>query len=515
MLEEPADQSYALFEMKGKPTKALLAIQDLTELHRTGALLSEIFNNTHMQIVYLDTDFNFVRVNRAYAEACRHDPDFFTGKNLFELHPNPENEAIFRRVRDTGETFSISEKPFQFPQQPERGVIYRDWSLHPLTDAGGEMEGILFCLLDATERVVVRQQLIDSERQYRELVENANSIILRITPDYRILFFNEYAQNFFGYSTGEVLGQTVFDTIIPEVDSGGQDLRKMMEEITAHPEIHGTNENENICKDGRRVRVHWSNRAIRDAQGDVSEILCVGTDITERHRLECEARLYRRRLRRLADRLATVEEQERHRISTHLHDTVIQTLSLSNIRLGGVQAAVDAAGLTDVLKKVETVRKLLVAGIAECRGLMADLAPPLLYEVGIGSALRDFASKQQEVYGQDITVEADDQLNGLDNARRGLLFQSAREFVMNAMKHAGPCRIAIRVSMTGANAMVEVRDTGIGFDPATANLFEADDDGGFGLFNIRERVHSLGGRVHIESSPGQGTTACIVVPAAG
>lgn len=86
---------------------------------------------------------------------------------------------------------------------------------------------------------------------------------------------------------------------------------------------------------------------------------------------------------------------------------------------------------------------------------------------------------------------------------------------MNAMKHAGPCQIAIRVILTDTNAMVEVRDTGIGFDPATANLFEADDDGGFGLFNIRERVHSLGGQIDIESSPGLGTTARIVVSIAG
>lgn len=501
--------------MNEKTSKAHLAHKDVTELHHAGALLSEIFNNTYMLIAHLDVDFNYVLVNRAYAEACHRDPDSFIGKNIFEMYPDPATEAIFHQVRDTGQALQISEQPFAFLNQPDRSITYWDGSLHHLRSADGEMQGILFYLLDATERVRARQRLVDSERQYRELVENANSIILRITPDGRIMFFNEYAQHFFGFSSEEVMGKAVFDTILPEIDSKGQDLRKMMEAIIAAPEIHLSNDNENICKDGRRVRIHWSNRAIRNDQGEVQEILRVGTDITERHRLECEAELYRRRLRQLADRLATVAEQERHRISTHLHDTVIQTLSLGNIRLGGVQAAVDAAGLVDTLGKVESVRTLLVSGIAECRGLMADLTPPLLYELGIGAALRDFADKQQERFGQYISVEADDPLTVLDNARRGILFQSAREFVVNAMKHAGPCRIAIRVFITGADAIVEVRDTGIGFDPAIVHLFEADDDGGFGLFNVRERVHSLGGRIDIESSPGQGTTARIAVPAAG
>lgn len=499
---------------QGKPPMVLLTLKDVTELHRTGALLSEIFDSTHMQIAYLDTDFNFVRVNRAYAEACRCDPQCFVGKNHFNLYPHPENEAIFRKVREMGEPFSITEKPFEFPGQPERGVTYWDWSLHPLMDAGGEIQGILFCLLDATERVRARQRLVDSERQYRELVENANSIIMRITPDHRITFFNEYAQTFFGYSTEEILGQSVLATIVPEIDSEGKDLRKLTEEISAHPELHMSSSNDNICKDGRRVHVHWTNRAIRDEQGEVKEILCVGTDITQRHRLERETNIYRQRLRQLADRLARAEEQERRRISSHIHDTIIQTLSLGNVRLGGVRAAVDTAGLVEEHKSIEQVRKLLDTGITECRALMGDLTPPLLYEVGLGSALRSFADKQRELHGQDISVEVSDQISALDDARRGLLFQSARELVMNALKHAGPCRIGICVSLDGTDAVVEVQDTGKGFDTADDGLFEVDDDGGFGLFNIRERVHGLGGRLDIESIPGKGTIVRVTVPVA-
>jgi len=482
-------------------------------LEESNAILERIFDSTHMCIVYLDQEFNFVRVNRAYAEACQHEPKFFQGKNHFALYPHAENEAIFRRVVATGSPFEAHEKPFDFPDHPEWGMTYWDWTLRPLRGGQGRVEGLLFCLLDRTDRVRARQSLVESERRYRELVENANSIIMRTTPEHNIVFFNEYAQTFFGYAADEVLGKNVVGTIAPPVDSEGRDLRRMVREITAQPEAYAGNENENMCKDGRRVWVHWANRAVRDDRGQVKEILCVGTDITERKRMEMEAEVYRRRLRELADRLAATEEEERRRVSTHIHDTVIQTLSLSNIRLGSVRKSAEAAGLAEHCEKVDQVRELLDTGIAECRGLMADLTPPLLYELGLGAALRDFAKKQQAIHGIAMDVEEDEHPKPLDEARRGLLFQAARELVVNAVKHASPTKIQISLSRDDEGVCLQVHDTGRGFDPASLDKHVADfEKGGFGLFNIRERLRSLGGKFELASAPGKGTTVTVRMP---
>lgn len=498
---------------KGTHINAVLTLKDVTELHQTNELLNKIFDNTHMQIVYLDTRFNYIRVNRTYAEACGHELDFFADKNYFDLYSNPENEAIFREVRDTGKPFAVHEQMFKCPDQPDSEVTYWDWSLRPIRRDNGMIEGILFCRMDVTERVRTRRKLVESEHKYRELVENANSIIMRITPDHRILFFNEYAQHFFGYSTEEILGRSVIGTIAPLIDSEGRNLLKMTKKITAHPELHGSNENENIRKDGRRVWIHWSNRAIRDKHGAVREILCVGTDVTERRKLEREALAYRRRLQRLADRLAATEEEERRNIATHIHDTVVQTLSLSNIRLGGVSTELEGAGMTEQREKVESVRQLLDQGIKECRGLMEDLVPALLYEVGINAALRDFARKQSKLTGISIRVDEADCPKPIDDTLAGLLFQCARELIMNAEKHAKPGEIRVSVSYTNEHIELRVQDNGRGFDPA--ELDEAKHnrtDGGFGLFNIRGRLHGLNGRLDINSAPGKGTIATIQTP---
>ncbi|MCJ7788753.1 MAG: PAS domain S-box protein [Candidatus Atribacteria bacterium] len=119
------------------------------------------------------------------------------------------------------------------------------------------------------------QMLYVSEDKYRQLVENADCIILRMDKDDRITFFNEFAQKFYGYTEREILGKNIIGTIIPEENKFG-------------PGFYTARENENICKNGRRVWVSWANKAIRDEDGNVTEILCVGHDITERKHMEDE-----------------------------------------------------------------------------------------------------------------------------------------------------------------------------------------------------------------------------------
>jgi PAS domain S-box-containing protein len=95
-------------------------------LLQSNQILSGVLEHTHMMTVFLDTQFNFIWVNRAYADTCKHEPDFFPGKNHFNLYPHEENHAIFQRVVDTGEPFFAAAKPFEFPNQPERGITYWD-----------------------------------------------------------------------------------------------------------------------------------------------------------------------------------------------------------------------------------------------------------------------------------------------------------------------------------------------------------------------------------------------------
>ena len=132
----------------------------------------------------------------------------------------------------------------------------------------------------------MEERLRESEQKYRELVQNANSIIMRITPHGKITFFNEFAQSFFGYTDAEIIGNSLMGTIIPQYESTGRDLDTLINDLLQHPDRYQYNEYENIRKNGERVWVAWTNKAITDSTGHLQEILSIGTDITERKRTE-------------------------------------------------------------------------------------------------------------------------------------------------------------------------------------------------------------------------------------
>lgn len=128
--------------------------------------------------------------------------------------------------------------------------------------------------------------LASSVPNYRELVESTNSIIIRMDMAGRMIFCNEFARRFFGYERDELLGQPIVDTIVPQIESTGRDMRRVIAAICADPDRHALSENENITRDGRRVWVSWANKALSVVPGQEPEILCVGQDITEKKRLQ-------------------------------------------------------------------------------------------------------------------------------------------------------------------------------------------------------------------------------------
>ncbi len=175
-----------------------------------------------------------------------------------------------------------------------------------------EMQDLATAFNTMAEEIGKREEALrTSEEKYRELVQNANSIILRMNLDGTITFFNEYAQNFFGYSEGEILGRRVIGTIVPDSESAESDLSALVESVVRDPELRSAHEHENIRKNGDRVFVMWANRALLDGEGKVCGLLGVGTDISDRKRAEDALRQ---------------SEQEKAAILSSLRDVAVEYL---------------------------------------------------------------------------------------------------------------------------------------------------------------------------------------------
>ena len=114
-------------------------------------LMESFFESTLDCAVLLDRDFNFLRVNKSYADACGRDIVEFAGRNHFDVFPS-DAKAIFEQVVETRRPYSVQSRPFEFPDHPEWGATYWDWTLAPVLDERGEVEILVFCLHDVSER---------------------------------------------------------------------------------------------------------------------------------------------------------------------------------------------------------------------------------------------------------------------------------------------------------------------------------------------------------------------------
>lgn len=245
---------------------------------------------------------------------------------------------------------------------------------------------------------------------------------------------------------------------------------------------------------------------VEPATGTASSAILTLRDVTALRR-------YQANLRALTVRLIETEEEERLRISRFVHDMIIQNLSLSRIKLAGLVArleGIDRGGESEILRQVQS---LLDDTIDQSRSVMSDLTPPLLYEVGLSAALEELAAKFESQHGNAILVVDEGFPLDLSNPLRGLLFQSTRELIWNALKHAGPCTIRVRLGADDTTLRVVVEDDGRGFNPAVLDIHTAEA-ASFGLFNVRERLFGLGGNLDIRTREGDGTTASLTLPRA-
>jgi PAS domain S-box-containing protein len=163
-------------------------VEKLREAQAEGErnILQVIMENTRAHLAYLDPEFDFVAVNSTYVQGCGYSREELIGHNHFALFPNAANEATFERVRDTGEPVEFHAKPFEYPERPELGITYWDWTLTPVKNRDGEVEGLVLSLFDVTEQIRAQAEI---ESLSRFPSENPNPV-LRVGADGSILYAN-------------------------------------------------------------------------------------------------------------------------------------------------------------------------------------------------------------------------------------------------------------------------------------------------------------------------------------
>lgn len=215
-------------------------------------------------------------------------------------------------------------------------------------------------------------------------------------------------------------------------------------------------------------------------------------------------------LTRLQARMIEQHEEERRRLSLHLHDETAQVFAAVKLQLGVLREQTDPATADRLARALE----LIDTGMRSIRNVTRDLRPSLLDDLGLVPALRSLAASLAVRGGIAVEVDVPDAVAPLSEEAELALYRALQEALSNVVKHAGARRVSVRVASEGGMVILEVRDDGRGLG-GRVDLEGLEREGHMGLAGMRERITALGGSVEVRTAAEGGAALAVRVPATG
>ncbi len=325
---------------------------------------------------------------------------------------------------------------------------------------------------------------------YRTVFESAPDGILIVDEEGAIRDLNPAAVRMFGHAAEELIGESV-EALVPEGSRArhARQREAYAEEPIPRPMGIGM-ELEGRRRDGSLFPVEISLSPFRTAEGLF--VIAIVRDLTER-----------RRLRRFGAESLRAMEDERQRIARELHDDMAQRLSalLLMIRL------LDRAPGRERDETLQRMREQVLEAIEGVRRIARGLRPPALADAGLAAAIRAHVRELGRSSDLDLDLDLDPVDASLDEDQRLVVYRVVQEALNNVVRHARARRARVSVHRGAEAVVATVRDDGVGFRPDSLEYGE-----GLGLLGMEERAEMVGGAVHVESRPGEGTTIRLEIP---
>lgn len=483
-------------------------------LRQERALLASVMDTTDVMLVYLDRDFNFVWANQAYAETCRTTPEDLVGKNHFALYPHAENEAIFRRVRDSGTPAFFRDKPFEFPDQPERGTTYWDWSLTPHQDVDGRTAGFVFSLRETTAHIRAGQAARANAAKLSLLIEHVPAGIAMLDREMRYLAVSRRFLQYCDTSNGDIVGRSHYE-VFPDIpERWRENNRRGLAGETLRCE-----EDQFVRRDGRVEWVRWEITPWHDAAGRIGGIILFTEDVTAHKQAEN------------ALKAAKIEAERANEAKSRFLGAVSHDLRQP---IFAISLYVDT-----IETKFGAVEPEMVANLKGCVATLGDMLSNLMdlsrFDAGAVKAhprdfdvhalmakIVSFHAPRAHVKGLQFRVGRFDGLNGHTDP---VLFQRIlSNLVANALRYTEHGGVLIAPRRHAGKRWIEVWDTGIGI-PAdmTGEIFEEfrqlpqarngqPKGTGIGLTIVARTAALLDLEVRVRSSVGRGSLFAVELP---
>jgi PAS domain S-box-containing protein len=426
------------------------------------------------------------------------------GKSILTLIPkdrHPEEKEILRKIR-RGESIDH----YQTIRKRKDGkLIDVSLTISPVKNAKGEIIGVSKIARDITRQKRAERLLAEQAR----LLDLSNEAILVRDRDDRITYWNHGAEELYGYSAKEAVGQVTHKLLRTKPV---QPLEKIYAALEKHDRWSGELVHQH--KDGTRIFVmsHWA--LDRDETGERAFVLETNTDITARKHAElalqrsknmleklvlqrtralrtanAELESEIRRRKGLEGQILEISDREQEKLGQELHDGLCQQLTAI-----GFLTRATALRLRDhrvvQVDDLEKIAQLINGSVMDARNIARDLHKEEIDAAEFASALRDLVDRK--IWQTSCRLELKTKIDIENDLVASQLYRILREAILNANKHARATQVVLRVERSKNNLVFTVTDNGVGFKTKPRGH-------GLGFHIMKYRAESIGARLDFES----------------
>ena len=472
---------------------------------RLDAPMAGIARAAHEAIIVIDEAQRIVMLNPAARSMFGCSAADALGSPLSRFIPQRFHEAHAQSVQQFGAS-GVAEKAMaeratvtglraNGEEFPVAVTIARIDGVGPF--AKGRHYAALLC--DLSVQQGLRFEIDALRRGFRTVVEMSPNAMW-IAESERIVFVNRACLALYGATSPEqLLGRSIYAMLHPDSrDAVRAEVARALAAGAGAPRLHECIER----LDGTPRDVEIALAALPDHGRTTLQMVI--SDITQRRRESREQERVRDTLRKLAQRLVEVREDERRRIARELHDELGQRLTALKMDLASL-----APGSAKSRERIGAMLEMLDDTVASMRRISADLRPLMLDDLGLDAAIEWLARDTARRMGIEVTVKLDEAVAAIDERSAIALYRMVQEALTNVARHARASDVHIELTHADGELVLTVRDNGVGFpERATAK------DDSFGLLGIGERALMLGGRMDVDNPPGGGGRLTVHLPAA-
>lgn len=483
------DAAGNVLEVQMTATDITRLVKAEERVRRSEQLLRGVTDSGQVGIERIDRDGRRRYVNRYVCDLLGISARRLLG-SAFGSSMVPEDkgmaQAALREVMETGAVRQGLMVRYDLPKGRTSCVL----TLAPIKDHAGRVEYVQVTVADVTPVVEAQERLSKSEELYRSLVEATGSAVVRVTREGQLSFVSDYTAELYGKTMDELLHTSFIGSVLEE--DRERVWNTLMQAFKTGRPAWDVTMRQVVRGEVRHISANLS--PIKDRDGNVIELQATCTDVTSHVRMRRQLELYSARVRR-------AQESERLAVSRFIHDDTIQALLAAVHRLETAQA--DGCLTGGARGDLEQAREIILDQAEALRRLSTSLRPSLLDKGGLDRAIQWFVRQACESRGVAGKVTVSDGWKRLPPPVEVRLFRIVQEAVNNALRHAAPRTVQVRLSLVGDTIDVTVEDDGQGFDQPQS-YEELLLRGRLGLVNMRERAQEIGAALLIQTAPGAG-----------